>query len=334
MSTKRNVMALAKRTALVAMLGWLVAAGLRPAGVQAQLPLQPVGTPFEMTGFIQKATLDNPNDLFSGGTITVNNHLVIVPRNTILQMPAAALTWNEVFKLAPPPYGPTQSGLALADVPKPGRTYEVVVQGNRVEPGGAYVAGLLFLAQQSLKVTDGYINFIDYTTGELRVGGTPGVATTGTRVRINDPIGRFGRAQSPDVRFSIDENNPTIKTETAYPMCVPRTDPFLVADDPLCPQGNRPAVSQGSVRIFQMPVRPAPLPGENLVTRATPDPWRMAPFEVGDHIVYKGIVLTDAIGEYVSVWGIDGNVGLFTTQGSQPQYVASWVASGPGSSMQ
>ena len=60
-----------------------------------------------------------------------------------------------------------------------------------------FIAGLMFVSQQSLNTGAGFINFIDYATGELRVGGSNGDGTTGARVRINDPIGRFGRAGSP-----------------------------------------------------------------------------------------------------------------------------------------
>jgi hypothetical protein len=41
----------------------------------------------------------------------------------------------------------------------------------------------------------------------------------------------IGRAQSPDARFSVDDQNPTVHAGTGYPMCVPRTDP-ATADDP------------------------------------------------------------------------------------------------------
>src|SRR5574342_91326 len=99
-------------------------------GAQALPPQDP--SQFDVTGFIQAATLDNPLDPLSGGTITVNNQLIIVPKNTILQMPAAALTWQEVFAQAPAPYGPTQTGLAMNDVPEPLMTYEAQVVGNRV----------------------------------------------------------------------------------------------------------------------------------------------------------------------------------------------------------
>src|SRR3954449_9605995 len=109
-----------------------------PTTLRAQLPL-PATTLFEMTGFIQEATLDDPADPFSGGTLTMNNHLIVIPRNTIFQMPATSLTWTELFKQAPAPWGPKQTGLALSDTPKPDFTFEVTVQGNRVEPKGQYI---------------------------------------------------------------------------------------------------------------------------------------------------------------------------------------------------
>ena len=332
MLIRRDGMALARWSTALALVAALVAAIGWRADVHAQLPLQPVGSVFEMTGFIQNATVDNVNDVFSGGTITLNNHLVTVPRNTILQMPARSVTWSELFKLAPFPYGPTQTGMALNDVPKPLTTFEVIVQGNRVEPAGTYIAGLIFLAQQSLQTHQGFINFIDYTTGDLYVGGTVNVPN-GTRVRINDPIGRFGRVMSHDVRFTIDEENPTIKTETAFPLCIPRTANGL--GDPLCPDGNRP-LDSATLRpkmIFTMPPAAVPTAGEraNPASRPVPaggDPWRMAPFEVGDYVTVKGPLVADPLDllnparRYVSAWGIDGNVGIFTTPGTLPAYVS------------
>ena len=302
--------------------------------LRAQLPM-PQATLFEMTGFIQSATLETGTDPFRGGTITLNNHTVIVPRNTIFQMPATSLTWAELFSLAPAPYGPgtgpkgeDQTGLALGDTPKPALTFEVVVQGNRV--GDDYIAGLLFLSQSSLQAHQGFINAIDYASGELRVGGAKGDATSGTRVRINDPIGRFGRIGTHDRRFTIDEDNPTIKSETGYPMCLPRTDPTQVGsvpgggDDPLCPQGNRPMNGSAYQAIFTMPSRPEPSAAEraNPASRTTPDPWRAAPFEVGDYVTVKGPIVTDQNGDYIDATAIDANVGIFTASGTNPAYVS------------
>ena len=107
----------------------------------AQVPA--VASQFDMVGFIQQATLDRPNDIFSGGTITVNNVKIIVPYYTILQMPAFALTWQELFAKAPAPYTGLQTGLAMQDIPKPKYTYEVQVVGNRL-PDGSHASDLDF----------------------------------------------------------------------------------------------------------------------------------------------------------------------------------------------
>jgi hypothetical protein len=305
-----------------------------------QPPLQLV-SPFDMVGFIQKATLDNPADVFSGGSMTINGHVVTVPTHTILQMPASALTWQEVFALAPSPYGiplgPNrngQSGLALTDSPPPLATYEVRVQGNRV--GDQYIAGLIFLAQQSLNVGQGFINYIDYAKGELRIGGTLNDRNSGARVRINDPLAKFSKGDSPDRRFTIDEDNPTVRAQTGFPLCIPRTDP-AAADDAACPQGNRPRdVNNQFVSILTYP---PPAPG------VLPDPRLPAPFEIGDYVNYSGTLAADpsvsgfpTVGPYppsanspsaplgpndtyVSANTVIANLGFFTTSNTSPVYV-------------
>src|SRR3954469_10687899 len=300
LATKRTV-----RTAVV--MAALAAALSVTTGGQPSLP---VSAPVDMIGFIQSATVDRPDDLFSGGTITVNNIRMIVPRNTLLQFPATALTWQEAFALAPPPYTKLQTGMALNDVPRPATTYEVHVVGNRV--GGQHIVGLVFLSQQSLHAGQGFISAIDYTTGEIRVGGVSTSPGLDARVRINDPIGRFGRAFSPDVRFTIDEDNPTIHTVNFYPQCLPRTNPAS-ADDPLCPQKNRPKDTTGKfLTMFSMPA-----PGGT----TGPDARLMAPFEVGDYITYSGIQISDAGGPYIAAHTIESNMTIITAPGTQPAYV-------------
>jgi hypothetical protein len=279
----------------------------------AQLPPQNPSQ-FDVLGFIQSATLNDPNDVLSGGTITVNNQLIIVPANTILQMPATALTWQQVFAMAPAPWGPTQSGLAMNDNPPPAQRFEAGVVGNRV--GDTYIAGLVFLAQHSLQGSVGYINFIDYDTGFFRVGGHMNDPNSGQRVKINDPIGRFGRAWSPDERFTIDEGNPTVRSETGYPMGIPRS-----RNDPLCPQSNRPidaASRTGFAMIFTMPP-------PQFVTANSPNPNVMAPMEVGDYVSYSGILCDDAQGSFIAAFAVTVNVGIFTAPGTNPAYMATDV---------
>src|SRR4051794_9300084 len=143
----------------------------------------------------------------------------------IVHMPANWMTWADMIHGGP--------SLALKDSPYP--SFEIRVVGNIV--AGKHMAGLMFASQQSVNAATGTISKIDYDTGRIHVD--TGDPANPAVIEINDPNGRFGRKQSPDPRFSVDDQNPTIHAGTGYPMCVPRTDP-ATADDPLCPQVNRP----------------------------------------------------------------------------------------------
>ena len=272
------------------------------------LPVAPVPAGFDITGFIQEATLDttgaicNPKHArLAGGTVTLNGQRIVIPCNTVLQLPAAAMSWADLFNkttaaTAITPAG--QTGMALTDLlgnvdstqvahttagllsmKMPSSTstnlqtrvnaslpsYEIRVVGNVVN--GSYIAGLVFLSQQSLNAGQGRISCIDYATGELQVGGTPIDPTAGqacpnpvpvgvARVRLSDVVGRFGKRHAAigkcgadancveeagfDARFTPDTDNPTVHATTGYPMCIPRLNPFSVGVDPLCPQSNRP----------------------------------------------------------------------------------------------
>src|SRR3954469_4176397 len=209
-STARGARMFARRLKVTSALAAIAIATALTTPTTAQVPA--VASQFDMVGFIQQATLDRPNDIFSGGTITVNNVKIIVPYYTILQMPAFALTWQELFAKAPAPYTGLQTGLALRDIPKPKYTYEVQVVGNRL-PDGRHIAGLLFVSQQSLHAGQGFITAVNFAAGEVTIDNI-------TRVRINDPIGRFSvgipAASNPDARFTIDEDNPTVRASSSY----------------------------------------------------------------------------------------------------------------------
>jgi len=210
----------------------------------AQLPV-PASSQFDITGFIQSAGLGGPGTgpgvgAHMGGMITVNGHAIIVPSETIVILPANALTWQELFAQAPPPYTGAATGMALGDIPAPLTTYEAHVIGNRVlgGAGGAdvYIAGLIWISQQGLNSGQGFINCISYANPaatEIRVGGLMGNCATGARIRINDPAvgltgtGRYGAAFTPDGRFTVDQDNPTIASITGFPMCIPRVDPAV-----------------------------------------------------------------------------------------------------------
>jgi len=224
-----------------------VTATLPDPSVLGALPAQIHG--FDDTGFIQGATVDTTNancpntpaDQPSrfGGTLTLNNGPIVIPCNMVIQAPANTFTWADFINTGP--------GLSLGTGYP---SFEMHVIGNMV--GARRIAGLLYASQQSLNASTGVITGIDYATGDLKVD--TGDAANPAMVQINDPKGRFGRAQSPDPRFSVDDANPTIHAGTGYPMCIPRTDPSVAGgDDPLCPQANRPNLVPATVNGVVLP---------------------------------------------------------------------------------
>jgi len=336
------------------------AGALGAAMPAAVIPAVASSTQFDITGFIQSATLDTASDTHSGGTLVVNGHTVVIPRETVVILPANALTWQELFTHAPSPYGPSQTGMALADTPRPPTTYEVNVIGNRVVNASSdrYIAGLVHVSQQELNSGTGYISYIDYAKGQMEVGGSPGVQGTGTRVGINDPTnptakdelgatgsGRYGRAGSPDDRFQVDQDNPTILAETGFPMCIPRVtaDPNAAgnADDPQCPRTNRPIytgsdtsgitpqpalpVSGAFYTLFRMDT-PANVDATTCARGACADPRKQAPFEVGDYVTFAGSLEQDGVGSYVSAHTITASLGIYTQPGVDPAYVSIEVS--------
>lgn len=163
-----NYMRLALTAPLIA--GLLCASGAQ-AQVAGTLP-SPVPQ-FDVLGFIQAATLDPTlcptvtDPALWGGTVTVNGIKMIVPCNTILQMPANTLSWGMMFPstapggtviIAPPASTPVppgnvaingqptgqavgQIGLALTDTTTPATptvgapfpSFEIHVSGNIVK---------------------------------------------------------------------------------------------------------------------------------------------------------------------------------------------------------
>jgi hypothetical protein len=297
---------------------------------------------FSDTGFIQGATVDGTNaacpDVTDphrfGGTLTLNHGPVVIPCNMTIQLPANTMTWAD-FVNGPQAPDPSFGSLALGGAAP---SFEMSAVGNLV--GARRIAGLLYASQQSLNGSTGVITKIDYATGNLQVD--TGNAANPAIVQINDPNGRFGRAQSPDARFSVDDANATIHAGTGYPMCVPRTDP-ATADDALCPQANRPKPSAtGQCRNFSVSGIAPPVSGELTAsvglpycsqfvmpsvaarTATDPDPRQQAPFEVGDAITFAGTLVpaTATAAEYISAHTVEANIGIYTMPGTQPSYLA------------
>ncbi len=306
---------------------------------------------FDATGFMQDATVVSDNTMcpgttnpnYYGGTVKVNGSVFTVPCNSVVQMPANTLTWSDFVNLTRGTDEWDMVNNKIKGFKTHGNSspmqYEMSITGNTVN--GKNIAALIFISQQSLNGGSGIITSIDYANGNLEVGNGTGGTTI---VQINDPTGTFGRAQSPDPRFSVDNENPTIHSGTGYPMCVPRWDPnnlgVHATEDTLCPQKNRPAppcrnfssagvappvsgelsppaFGQAFCSAYVMPSVAARLPNQ-------PDASQQAPFEVGDYIAYNGTLFQDPVTltDYVSAHTIEANVGIYTQPGTQPSYLA------------
>jgi hypothetical protein len=334
-------------------------------------------TGFDFTGFIQYASLDatpglcnkddnpaptpaNPplpaNCKITGGWIELNNTMIRIPQSVVVIFPNTLITWEEVFELNPNTHQTDavfQTGLAMSDTVRFPGTYQGHVQGNIVN--GQYIAGLVFIFQDPANFTQGYIERIDYANGILWVNGS--------RIQINDPQitftvpnpdgtpqldalgnpvvltkGRYSAGQTPDPRFAVDQNNPTVAAQTGYPMCIPRTSPYIdgsdgsegpalalllpeAQQDPQCPEKNRPRDVTGAtlLPIFTMNAPGAAPTADNPIPQ---DPYVEMPFEVGDFINIIGTLEVDAQGPYITATDImDTNVGAYTWPATDPAYV-------------
>ena len=89
----------------------------------------------------------------------MNNHVVIVPRNTIFQMPATTLTWKELFTQAPGAVRghPAQNGLTLRDSPQAGLHVEVPSRATvQATARRRYIAGLIFISESVVADAPGF----------------------------------------------------------------------------------------------------------------------------------------------------------------------------------
>lgn len=156
---------------------------------------------------------------------------------------------------------------------------------------------------------------------------TASCAPPDTRVRIND-VGKVYGANngSPDERFGVDPENPTIHAQTGYPMCLPGVAPPAI--DPNCPLGNRPLAAGKPLATFVMSGPDIPSsalpPGQAPILSckdAPPacDPDKQAPFIPGDYITFAGTLARDGNAAhpfYVSAHTVLANVGIYTRGGT------------------
>ena len=205
----------------------LVACLLAPSAEAA-----PTAVP--ILGEVERITIDNPADHYSGGKMVVGGQFVILPRNLLLDLPANRLTLKQLFDQAPAAcVANGESGLAKADACNTsGAGGFAILSANRSDAGNV-IAGDVFLQKGQESIT-GTVTFIDYNDGYYRLSGQPGVDNAGVIVRLNDPTGRHtvqaglgclpGSLNcSPDPRFTLDPDNYTNSFSNGYPYCLPST---------------------------------------------------------------------------------------------------------------
>ena len=193
-------------------------------------------------GVIDRITVDNPGDHWSGGIIEVGGQKVIIPRNLLMDLPANRQTLQEFMVTAPglcPSLG--QSGLARADSPfcnTTGQPGYALIHANRTSNGNM-IAGDVFI-QKGIDAVSGTVTYIDYVNGYFRMNGNLNDPLTGVMVRINDPDSRHTVQQGPgcipgssncsaDPRFTLDGDNYTNVFMTGFPLCIPRRYPAALS---------------------------------------------------------------------------------------------------------
>lgn len=279
----------------IAMFVTLCAFLLAPSGrAQAQ-----TATAAPITGEIERLTLTNPNDVWSGGTVVVGGQNIIIPRNLLIDLPANRLTLQQIFAQAPQEcVGRAESGLAKADICNTNKVGGIAtVHANRTSNGN--IIGADIFLQKGIESVKGVVTYINFTDGYFRINGNTNDANTGVMVRLNDPESRHTVQQgagcaagapncSPDPRFTLDPDNYTNVFSTGVPSCLPSTVGRSFVDtidvdgdlnttetltaqstatgtgDLLCPSTNRTA---------------------NLIVA---DSRRFAPIQVGDSIEVEG----------------------------------------------
>ncbi len=328
-----------------------------PAAIPAPTPRIPVRennnpTGFQITGFIQYASLDatpglcNKDDnpcptpanpplpaqcKITGGWIEVNNNVIRVPQSTVVIFPNTLLTWEEAFELNPNTHQTDpiiQTGLAMSDTVRFPGTYDPA------------------------NFTQGFIEKFDYANGVMYVNGI--------RIQINDPKitftvpnpdgtpatpltvltkGRYSAGQSPDPRFAVDQGNPTVSSQTGYPMCIPAVSPYIDGSDgsagqsltllnpenlqdPQCPEKNRPRDPTTGATLLPIFTMNAPGAGSVVENPIPQDPYVEMPFEVGDYVNIIGTLEVDANGPYITATDIENtSVGAYTWPGTDPAYI-------------
>lgn len=192
----------------------------------------PVTAP--VTGEIEKITVNDITDHWSGGVIVAGGQNIIIPKNLLIDLPANRVTLQQLFIEATDAcQAKNETGLAKADTCNYSGTGGIAtIHATRIDNGNV-IAGDVFI-QKGVEVVSGQITYINYDEGYFHINGKTGSPIGGVMVRLNDPDSRHTIQQglgcaasssncSPDPRFALDADNYTNTFTTGFPMCIPST---------------------------------------------------------------------------------------------------------------
>ncbi|KAJ0328341.1 hypothetical protein COL5a_005118 [Colletotrichum fioriniae] len=149
--------------------------------------------PIWVQGALEDATATD--DTFNtGGTIVVNGFTVNVPKNLLVQFPAAWVPWKEFVA-------------NKADF----TGYETLVIGNSIngEPRVAQVQLYEFFEGLS----SGFVESVDFADGSLKI-------QNGPTVRISDPNAVFSKGYTGAPLMTADDQSPSITSFSGFPIIV------------------------------------------------------------------------------------------------------------------
>ncbi|KAM5350960.1 hypothetical protein ACJ41O_003683 [Fusarium nematophilum] len=188
-------------------------------------------SPLFIQGGFEEATVDDDSAYNAGGTITVNGFNMVVPKNLLVQFPAAWVPWKDFVA-------------SKADF----AGFETLVMGNTIN--GVHRVAQVVIYEFFEGLSSGFIESLDYEDGSIKIRGGP-------TVRINDPNGVFSVGYDGAPLMTADDQSPSITSFSGFPMCIPRND-----TDPLCPLTNRPFNGPGTFTAPDPLVMAPFLPGD------------------------------------------------------------------------
>ncbi|MEQ1591970.1 MAG: Ig-like domain-containing protein [Thiobacillaceae bacterium] len=254
-----------------------------------------------VSGEIQRISLNNPSDHWSGGVIVVGGQNVIIPRNLLIDLPANRLTLKQIFDQAPATcVAAGETGLAKGDACNASGMGGIAsISANRNSHGNIIAGDVLI--EKGVELVTGVVTYIDYDNGYFRMNGNPGDSATGVMVRINDPDSRHTVQRGPgcaggpncsaDPRFTLDADNYTNVFSTGFPLCIPSTVLRTVTTG-LPPLAGVPGLIAGTVAMA-LPdgTGDALCPATNRTVNGgqpVDDSRRFAPIMLGDNMTAEG----------------------------------------------